>query len=207
MSYLPAAARNTPRIAFSVHQSSSRVQCFLHYGRPYSSQDDSIKVSQARCQRSTIATPIFLTVPPLALCNISQKLQDAFKDPSSPFHLPPGTPGPSDAPHIPDPSSSSSSTPGPPSSHQSAYLYASQNGYSIPKADGQAKGKGKGDDSPGVIEWPVAWGEMDMFRHINNVAYGRYFEVSSTCVSRPFTVEEEITLFEQRCVWRSVMDR
>ena len=27
-----------------------------------------------------------------------------------------------------------------------------------------------------VIEIPVAWGEMDSFQHVNNVAYFRYFE-------------------------------
>lgn len=29
---------------------------------------------------------------------------------------------------------------------------------------------------PVVIDIPVAWGEMDAFRHVNNVAYFRYFE-------------------------------
>jgi acyl-CoA thioester hydrolase len=29
---------------------------------------------------------------------------------------------------------------------------------------------------PVVIDIPVAWGEMDAFQHVNNVAYFRYFE-------------------------------
>ena len=29
---------------------------------------------------------------------------------------------------------------------------------------------------PVVIKTPVAWGEMDAFRHLNNTAYFRYFE-------------------------------
>lgn len=29
---------------------------------------------------------------------------------------------------------------------------------------------------PVVIELPVQWGEMDAFRHVNNVVYFRYFE-------------------------------
>lgn len=29
---------------------------------------------------------------------------------------------------------------------------------------------------PVVIETPVAWGEMDAFRHLNNIVYFRYFE-------------------------------
>ncbi len=31
-------------------------------------------------------------------------------------------------------------------------------------------------DYPVVIEFPVAWGEMDAFGHVNNVQYFRYFE-------------------------------
>jgi acyl-CoA thioester hydrolase len=29
---------------------------------------------------------------------------------------------------------------------------------------------------PVVIEIPIAWGDMDAFQHVNNVAYFRYFE-------------------------------
>lgn len=29
---------------------------------------------------------------------------------------------------------------------------------------------------PVVVEIPVAWGEMDFYRHVNNVVYFRYFE-------------------------------
>src|SRR2546421_10421054 len=31
-------------------------------------------------------------------------------------------------------------------------------------------------DFPVVVENPVVWGEMDSYRHVNNVAYFRYFE-------------------------------
>lgn len=33
---------------------------------------------------------------------------------------------------------------------------------------------------PVVIEIPVAWGEMDSFKHVNNVHYFRYFESART---------------------------
>jgi acyl-CoA thioester hydrolase len=33
---------------------------------------------------------------------------------------------------------------------------------------------------PVVIEVPVAWGEMDSFKHVNNVHYFRYFESART---------------------------
>jgi acyl-CoA thioester hydrolase len=29
---------------------------------------------------------------------------------------------------------------------------------------------------PVVIEWPVAWGDMDAYQHVNNTVYFRYFE-------------------------------
>ncbi len=32
------------------------------------------------------------------------------------------------------------------------------------------------EEFPVVIEWPVAWGEMDAFGHVNNIYYFRYFE-------------------------------
>jgi acyl-CoA thioester hydrolase len=32
------------------------------------------------------------------------------------------------------------------------------------------------EDYSVVIEIPIAWGEMDSFQHVNNVAYFRYFE-------------------------------
>ena len=32
------------------------------------------------------------------------------------------------------------------------------------------------DGYPVVIDVPVAWGEMDAFRHVNNIVYFRYFE-------------------------------
>ena len=32
------------------------------------------------------------------------------------------------------------------------------------------------DSCPLVISWPVGWGEMDAFAHLNNAVYFRYFE-------------------------------
>jgi acyl-CoA thioester hydrolase len=31
-------------------------------------------------------------------------------------------------------------------------------------------------DYPVIIEFPVAWGEMDAMNHVNNIVYFRYFE-------------------------------
>jgi acyl-CoA thioester hydrolase len=35
-------------------------------------------------------------------------------------------------------------------------------------------------DYPIIIDIPVAWGEMDSFKHVNNVCYFRYFESART---------------------------
>jgi acyl-CoA thioester hydrolase len=32
------------------------------------------------------------------------------------------------------------------------------------------------DQFPVVIEWPVHWGDQDLFGHVNNVVYFRWFE-------------------------------
>ena len=35
-------------------------------------------------------------------------------------------------------------------------------------------------DYPVVVEFPVAWGEMDAMGHVNNIVYFRYFESART---------------------------
>ncbi|ORX35066.1 hypothetical protein BD324DRAFT_116254 [Kockovaella imperatae] len=47
-------------------------------------------------------------------------------------------------------------------SREAAFTYFKENGY----------------DDIGVLEWPVAWGDCDMFQHANNVQYIRWFESS-----------------------------
>ena len=42
---------------------------------------------------------------------------------------------------------------------------------------------------PVVIEFPVKWGEMDLFNHVNNVAYFRYMESA------------RIAYFEKSGIW------
>jgi acyl-CoA thioester hydrolase len=31
------------------------------------------------------------------------------------------------------------------------------------------------EDYPVIVEFPVAWGEMDAMGHVNNIVYFRYF--------------------------------
>jgi len=50
------------------------------------------------------------------------------------------------------------------------------------------------DGYPVVIEIPVAWGDMDAFQHVNNVAYFRYFESARIVYSEKLGL---LTLREQ----------
>lgn len=103
-----------------------------------------------------------------------QSLLNNFNDPSSPFYMAPGEKGPA----WPEPGgdeqqpSATTATASPAlawphnmpdyaESREMARTYAQEHGFNL--------------DS--IVEWPVAWGETDQFRHINNVAFSRYFEV------------------------------
>ena len=47
---------------------------------------------------------------------------------------------------------------------------------------------------PVVVEFPVAWGDMDALRHVNNVTYFRYFE------------NARIAYFERMKMWEFMQD-
>lgn len=32
------------------------------------------------------------------------------------------------------------------------------------------------DDYPVIVDFPIAWGDMDAFQHVNNIMYFKYFE-------------------------------
>ncbi|KAG8927143.1 hypothetical protein FRC02_008443 [Tulasnella sp. 418] len=91
-------------------------------------------------------------------------LQDAFKDPSSPFYLAPGTQGPSEEQMMnlaPSPevhrSPAEASTL---ANAEGAEEWALANGY----------------DPLSFWEQKVVWGDLDSFRHLNNVRYVRFIE-------------------------------
>ncbi|KAI0741803.1 HotDog domain-containing protein, partial [Daedaleopsis nitida] len=77
-------------------------------------------------------------------------LRDRFRDPTSPFHLPPGTQGP-DSPDSPPEDLS-------------------------PAEEGRARLQELGYDPDSFWEQPVVWGDHDSFQHVNNVRYVRFFE-------------------------------
>ncbi|KAI0766151.1 Thioesterase/thiol ester dehydrase-isomerase [Trametes elegans] len=77
-------------------------------------------------------------------------LRDRFKDPTSPFHLPPGTQGPESPDPLPEELS--------------------------PADEGRAKLIELGFDPDSFWEQPVVWGDHDSFQHVNNVRYLRFLE-------------------------------
>ncbi|KAK8844738.1 hypothetical protein IAR55_006588 [Kwoniella newhampshirensis] len=124
-----------------------------------------------------------------------------FQDPTSHYHIPPGTSGPqheedhstSRSPlnlgHGSEPSASSTSTPKSASSLSSTTTTATGsigrkvendrpwlNDDSPRKAEALRYFTEKGYDTAGVLTWPVAWGDCDMFQHVNNVRYLQWFE-------------------------------
>lgn len=43
---------------------------------------------------------------------------------------------------------------------------------------------------PIVVDFPIAWGEMDSFQHVNNVIYFRYFENARVAYSAKIGLHE-----------------
>lgn len=95
--------------------------------------------------------------------NTIADLQAAFRDPDSPFYIPPGGKGPAspdDAPEIQE----SSPTIAQPESVRS------EDPYEVLLRDGL--------DPLSFWEQKIAWGDQDSFQHVNNVRYARFFESS-----------------------------
>ncbi|KAG2033816.1 HotDog domain-containing protein [Suillus americanus] len=93
-----------------------------------------------------------------------KSLQDAFRDPSSPFHIPPGQAGPESPdspPSLPDPTPFQSS-------HPTAVGSLAENA--------RAKLISMGCDAGSLWEQSIAWGHHDSFRHVNNAHYLRFIE-------------------------------
>ncbi|KAG1844216.1 Thioesterase/thiol ester dehydrase-isomerase [Suillus subalutaceus] len=88
-----------------------------------------------------------------------KSLQDAFRDPSSPFHIAPGQAGPESTdspPPLPDPTPSQSS-------HPTAVGSLAENA--------RAKLISMGYDEGSLWEQSIVWGHHDSFRHVNNAHY------------------------------------
>lgn len=89
--------------------------------------------------------------------------QDAFRDPSSPFHIEPKetVSGSSDVPSSPDPTLSQIS-------HPTAVRSLAENA--------RTKLISMGYDAGSLWEQGIVWGHHDSFRHVNNAHYLRFIE-------------------------------
>ncbi|WWD22708.1 hypothetical protein CI109_107201 [Kwoniella shandongensis] len=116
-----------------------------------------------------------------------RELYAKFQDPTSHYHIPPGTNGPE---HEEDHSTSR-----PPITLTTQAQAQAQAGSAIQLQSRETpddrpwlnEGSGKkelalryfreqGYDTAGVLTWPVAWGNCDTFQHVNNVNYLQWFE-------------------------------
>ncbi|KAH7922229.1 hypothetical protein BV22DRAFT_674438 [Leucogyrophana mollusca] len=99
-----------------------------------------------------------------------QSLQAAFRDPSSPYHIAPGTVGP-DSPDPPPLHASDSSKPATTAGHPP---------LSGPPAGAAEQARAKlialGYDASSLWEQSIVWGHHDAFQHVNNAHYLRFFE-------------------------------
>ncbi|GMK53541.1 hypothetical protein CspeluHIS016_0101270 [Cutaneotrichosporon spelunceum] len=108
-------------------------------------------------------------------------LMAKFKNPASPYYLAPGEVGPAS----PDDHTVSRPLPGDSvewdapafaTSDRAPKLPHMDRGYDRERATAHEWFDSNGFDTEGRVEWPVAWGDSDMYRHINNVSYCRYVE-------------------------------
>ncbi|KAJ9107301.1 hypothetical protein QFC21_000751 [Naganishia friedmannii] len=72
--------------------------------------------------------------------------------------------------------------------HHSTYLGWPHNlpQYTLTRSQGASYARKHGFDTESMVEWPVAWGEQDQFRHVNNVAFARYFETARVRAMQAF---------------------
>nr|ODN86988.1 hypothetical protein L203_03762 [Cryptococcus depauperatus CBS 7841] len=118
-----------------------------------------------------------------------QKLYAKFQDPTSHYHLPPGTGGPGHEqdhasnrmPEISKTVASNSTTThllsastGPTELSNTSAMSGSFEGRSEEEA--LKYFEQHGHDTVGLLKWPVAWGDQDTFQHVNNVQIVRWCE-------------------------------
>ncbi|KAF8517940.1 Thioesterase/thiol ester dehydrase-isomerase [Hysterangium stoloniferum] len=102
-----------------------------------------------------------------------ESLMQAFRDPSSPFHLREGETGPASPDELPK------------STIQSHTFSTVSTGYAPVETDleevsveAREYALSEGYDPDSFLEQKIVWGDMDSFRHVNNVRYVRFVESS-----------------------------
>ncbi|KAH7890984.1 Thioesterase/thiol ester dehydrase-isomerase [Phlebopus sp. FC_14] len=134
----------------------------------------SLLINAARLSRSHSSNKTILSGSTI------QSLQAAFRDPSSPFHIPPGTTGPA-SPDDPPESYGQFRAPVDSDDASSSPLNgAAESSESSTVADAAAQARDKlislGYDASSLWEQSIVWGHHDAFRHVNNAHYLRFIE-------------------------------
>jgi len=86
-----------------------------------------------------------------------QTLLSRFRDPQSPYYIPPGARGPE---HENDHSTSRS----PPAKERFVEKFGNVEAYERARIAASVEFAELGLDERGRLEWPVAWGDCDMFQ-------------------------------------------
>ncbi|KIK99128.1 hypothetical protein PAXRUDRAFT_823091 [Paxillus rubicundulus Ve08.2h10] len=105
-----------------------------------------------------------------------QSLQEVFRDPSSPFHIPPGTIGPASPDEPPQELLAEQYEASVTNAARARDSDAPQNGVSDAAGQARAKMISLGYDAGSLWEQSIVWGHHDAFRHVNNAHYLRFFE-------------------------------
>ncbi|THH09721.1 hypothetical protein EW145_g1802 [Phellinidium pouzarii] len=104
-----------------------------------------------------------------------QKLQESFRNPSSPFYLAPGTQGPSSPGEgfvVPERVYTLSGE----REMHTTDIDSAEAEAPTPESEAREKLTELGYDPLSFYEQRVVWGDLDSFRHVNNVRYLRYLE-------------------------------
>lgn len=97
--------------------------------------------------------------------DIQQSLQDAFRDPSSPFHIPPGSTGPASPDELPPELRATEQSPPVLTARVSGGVSATQNDQPDPAARARAKLISLGYSAGSLWEQSIVWGHHDAFRY------------------------------------------
>ena len=80
-------------------------------------------------------------------------------------------------------------------------------------AEAYATCRGYLQDYPVIFEQPVSWGEMDVFGHVNNIVYFRYFESARMAYFDRIRYKDEMSatkigpiLAETKCRFRAALE-
>ncbi|KAF8652596.1 hypothetical protein AX16_004317 [Volvariella volvacea WC 439] len=111
-------------------------------------------------------SPVFRQIVPWNQQRYKSSISAAFRDPTSPFYIAPGTTGPASPDSPPSLDARPITTATTPATKDHAGLVQ----------DAREKLRKAGMDPASFWEQRIVWGDHDSFQHVNNVRYLRFFE-------------------------------